>query len=162
MLRKLDDHITNCLDRAAEARRRAEETAGLEQKAECLRLERSWIRLARSYEFVESLENFLLSTDPTKTASWHHRILEAYNSLTLENEHAVRDGRRTASLVRHGPYEVRLVELSQSGTGHLWLEVFDHDRKQTIDSYGGRTLEDIAAAAESLSSKAKHLNQSSD
>ena len=162
MLRKLGDHITKCLVHAAMARSRADETADPERKAEFLRLELSWTRLARSYEFVESLENFLLKPRTANAAVWHHRILEAYNLLMLEDPHEESGDKRTASLVRHGTYEVRLVELSrnvQEGAEYLWLELFDHDQKRTIDSYGGRTLVDVTAAAESLCSKAKELNQ---
>jgi len=165
MLRKLGDHITNCLVHAAMARSRADETADPTRKAEFLCLELSWIRLARSYEFVESLETFLRKPRSANAAVWHHRILEAYNSLTLEDLRGEGGDQRTASLVRHGPYEVRLVELLrnvQEGTEYLWLELFDHDQKRTIDSYGGRTLVDITAAAESLCSKAKELDQDSD
>ena len=164
MLRKLGDQINECLVHAAMARNWANETADPERKAEFLRLELSWTRLARSYEFVESLENFLLKPRTANAAVWHHRILEAYNSLTLEDLRGEGGDQRTASLVRHGPYEVRLVELSnlQEGTEYLWLELFDHDQKRTIDSYGGRTLVDITAAAESLCSKAKELDQDSD
>jgi hypothetical protein len=76
-----------------------------------------------------------------------------------------RNDLRTASLVRHGPYEVRLVELPrnlQTGTKQLWLELFDHHHQRTIDSYGGRNLVDITAAAETLCSEAKDLSESTD
>src|SRR5215813_6097521 len=76
-----------------------------------------------------------------------------------------RSDQQTVSLVRHGPYDVRLVELSrkmQTGTKQLWLELFDHDHQRTIDSYGGHTLVDITAAAESLCSSAKDLSKSTD
>jgi hypothetical protein len=60
----------------------------------------------------------------------------------------------TLSLIRRGPYELRVMKLcSQQATGELWLELFDHDRKRTVDSYRGRDLEDIAVAAKSLGSK---------
>jgi len=74
-----------------------------------------------------------------------------------------RSEQQTVSLVRHGPYELRLVELSrkmQTGTKQLWLELFDHDHQHTIDSYSGRTLVDITAVAESLCSSAKDLSKS--
>jgi hypothetical protein len=59
----------------------------------------------------------------------------------------------TLSLIRRGSYELRVIKLcSQEATEELWLELFDHDRKQTIDSYRGRDLEDIAVAAKSLRS----------
>jgi len=75
------------------------------------------------------------------------------------------EGPRTISLVRHGRYEVRLLELPrklQTGTKQLWLELFDHHHQHTIDSYGGRNLVDITAAAETLCSKAKDLSESAD
>jgi hypothetical protein len=163
MLQKLSDRIKNCLDRAADAKRRADETADPSLKAEHLRLGRSWVRLARSYEFAESLERFLLKAGSTTSAIWQSRILEAYNS--LKDAHEELGGQLTASLARHGQYEVRLFELSrksQSGAANLWLELFDHHHKLTIDSYNAHNLEDTAARAESLCSKAKRLNESSD
>ena len=61
----------------------------------------------------------------------------------------------TLSLTRHGPYELRVIKLrSHEIAGELWLELFDHDRQRTIDSYRGRDLEDIAMVARSLGSKA--------
>jgi hypothetical protein len=60
----------------------------------------------------------------------------------------------TLSLIRRGSYELRVMKLcSQEATEELWLELFDHDRRRTVDSYRGRDLEDIAVAARSLSSK---------
>ena len=56
MLRKVSGDIKDCLDRAAEARNRAEETIDPAQKAELLRSELRWIRLARHFEFAESLD----------------------------------------------------------------------------------------------------------
>jgi CheY-like chemotaxis protein len=161
MLRKIPDQITDCLDRAAEARRRAEESADASQKAEYLRSELRWIRLARHYEFAESLERFLRKPRSANGAAWQHRIVEAHSLLTFEDAHEECSDRRTASVHRHGPYEVRLVELSrnlQERPEHLWLELFDHHHKRTIDSYSGSSLEDISAAAESLYSKAKYLS----
>jgi CheY-like chemotaxis protein len=161
MLRKIPDQIKDCLDRAADARRQAEESADQARKAEYLRSEFGWIRLARSHEFAESLERFLLKPDAANEAGWHHRIVEAHNSLTLEDARDECSDRRTASLVRRGPYEVRLVELSrnlQERPENLWLELFDHHHNCTIDSYRGSRLEDMTAAAESLCSKAKYLS----
>src|SRR5262245_54493016 len=138
MLGKVSDRIKNCLDRAAEARRQAEESADQAQKIECLRSELRWIRLARSHEFAESLERFLLKPGAANGAVWNHRIVEAHNSFTLEDAHDACSDRRTASLIHHGPYELRLVELSRNLQGrpeHLWLELFDHHHKRTIDTY---------------------------
>jgi predicted nucleic acid-binding Zn ribbon protein len=60
MLQKLGDHIANCLARADDAVQRGLQTADLETKAEAERMAKAWRHLARSCEFVESLERFLL------------------------------------------------------------------------------------------------------
>ena len=61
MLQKLSQHIVECYDRAADCKRRAEQTIDTARKTELLDFERTWTHLARSYEFVESLETFLLN-----------------------------------------------------------------------------------------------------
>src|SRR5580693_7483269 len=61
MLQKFDSHISECLDRATGCRRRAEQADQVVLKFELLDLERTWTHLAQSYEFVESLERFVLS-----------------------------------------------------------------------------------------------------
>jgi hypothetical protein len=53
---------------------------------------------------------------------------------------------------------MELSRQAQTETKQLWLELFDHDHEHTIDSYSGRTLVDITAAAESLCSNAKYLS----
>ena len=60
MLPQLWDHISNCYARAAEARRRAEQTADPERRADLLLMEESWKRLAQSYELSERLGALLL------------------------------------------------------------------------------------------------------
>jgi hypothetical protein len=59
MLQRLSGQISDCLERAAEARRRAEETTDARRKADFLAQERSWGHLADSYRFAESLDRFL-------------------------------------------------------------------------------------------------------
>lgn len=68
MLQKLGDHIEACLDYAKKAERRAEETTDPELKADYLALAGQWTHLARSYEFAESLERFLLDSQKAKDA----------------------------------------------------------------------------------------------
>src|SRR5262249_56403762 len=85
MLQKLGDHIRNCFERAAEAKRHADETADPMLKPGHLLLERNWVRLARSYEFVEGLERFLLTANNTRAVTWQWRILEAHSSLACAN-----------------------------------------------------------------------------
>ena len=60
MLQKLRPHIAECLERAADCRRRALEAENHTRQRELRDFERTWMHLARSYEFVESLERFLL------------------------------------------------------------------------------------------------------
>jgi hypothetical protein len=62
MLQKLSQHIAACYERAGNCKQRAEEAADSAMKTELLDLESSWTHLARSYEFVESVERFLLSS----------------------------------------------------------------------------------------------------
>ena len=60
----------------------------------------------------------------------------------------------TLSLIRRGSYELRVMKFcSQEAAEELWLELIDHHRKRTIDSYRGRDLEDIAITARSLDPK---------
>ena len=111
------------------------------------------------YLCARHLKSSWLQPDSENIIIWHHRILEAYYSGNFGGERS--DG-QTVSLVGHGPYELRLVELPRklhTETKRLWLELFDHDRQRTIDSYGGRTLEDITAAAASLCSNARDLSR---
>src|SRR5262245_50790034 len=61
MLQKLSAHIAACHTRAADCRRRADQANDAGAKSELLDLEQSWRHLASSYEFVESVERFLLS-----------------------------------------------------------------------------------------------------
>jgi len=68
MLQKLDDHIADCLARAADAERRAAEASSEVMRADNESMARSWRHLARSYEFVQSLERFLLDADNAKGA----------------------------------------------------------------------------------------------
>jgi hypothetical protein len=68
MLQKLGDHITNCLARAEAAERRGLEISDPEFKAETGRMAKAWRHLARSYEFIESLERFLLDGYAAKNA----------------------------------------------------------------------------------------------
>ena len=105
MLRNIADNIKYCLDRAAKARERANEATDPVLKAEYLTTELGWLRLARSYEFVGSLDNFLNEYRSTPALVWHQRILEAYESLIVKDAHEECGDQRTASLVHHGPYE---------------------------------------------------------
>lgn len=66
MLLKLSGHITNCLERAASAEQRALDSTDPATRTDNEMLAQSWRHLARSYEFVESLERFLSDTGRNK------------------------------------------------------------------------------------------------
>src|SRR5262249_48406568 len=61
--KNIEDNFKKCLDRAANARSRAEEATDPARKAEYFRLESNWIRLARSYDFAKRLKS-----------SWHKPV----------------------------------------------------------------------------------------
>jgi hypothetical protein len=60
MLLKLGDHVADCHIRAAECEAQAREATNDGIKAEFLKMAKRWSHLARSYEFVETVERFLL------------------------------------------------------------------------------------------------------
>jgi hypothetical protein len=61
MLQKLSHHIAACLERAADCRQRAAQSTDPAMKADLIDMEARWTELAGNYEFVESLERFVLS-----------------------------------------------------------------------------------------------------
>ena len=60
MLQKLSDHISACLQRAEECKEAAVSETDERMKSQLLDMERQWRHVAKSYEFIESLERFLL------------------------------------------------------------------------------------------------------
>ncbi len=72
MLQRLSDHIQACYQRAAEAEELATRSDA-ELKSHYLDMAQRWTYLARSYEFTERLERFLLDVDrngPTPSTEW--------------------------------------------------------------------------------------------
>ena len=67
MLHKLGDHIAGCYARAAEAERRAAQSPDETLRTDLEQMAQTWRHLARSYEFVESLERFLLDADRARS-----------------------------------------------------------------------------------------------
>jgi hypothetical protein len=87
------------------------------------------------------------------------RLIAAHARL----QRAQRDGDAPtmATLVRLGAFEVRLVQPLQSapqGTPAFWMELFDHDRKLSIDSVGDLALDDAVIAAEDFIARATQLS----
>ena len=68
MLQRLADPIANCLARAAQAERRAAEASSEAMRIDNEQMAKTWRLLASSYQFVESLERFLLDNDRAKSA----------------------------------------------------------------------------------------------
>ena len=66
MLLRLSEHIRACYERAARAEEQAVSDPGFESHH--LETAQWWAHLARSYEFVESLERFLLDLDRSHAA----------------------------------------------------------------------------------------------
>jgi hypothetical protein len=69
MLQKLGDHIANCLALAADAEQRAAEAPTKALRVDHERMAKTWRHLASSYQFVESLECFLLNANKARPAT---------------------------------------------------------------------------------------------
>ena len=60
MLAKLSDHVTECVARAADTERRAREATDSQLRQDLFDIARRWRHLAESYQFVESLDRFIV------------------------------------------------------------------------------------------------------
>ena len=60
MLRGLPEHVRECYIRAAESREKAGGLPEGDLRDQYLEMERRWTQLAQSFEFVESLQRFLV------------------------------------------------------------------------------------------------------
>jgi len=86
------------------------------------------------------------------------RLAQAYITLLVvsDDEHDL----KSASVIRYGAYEVRLIEPpSSSDTFAFWIELFDHDCQSSIDGGGADDFERALATAEYLASYAKQLRK---
>jgi hypothetical protein len=68
VLQRLGDHIANCFARAVDAERRATEAPNEALRADNELMAKTWRHLAGSYQFVESLERFLLDAEQARNA----------------------------------------------------------------------------------------------
>jgi len=71
VLQRLGDHIKACIERAAAADQKASQATDPIDRAEHSEMALRWRHLARSYEFVVSLEQFLLDAQRTKDTKRH-------------------------------------------------------------------------------------------
>jgi hypothetical protein len=62
MLRQLGQHISAAKDRARQCSERARATADETLKAELVEMEKGWLELAKNFEALKSMEDFLLDS----------------------------------------------------------------------------------------------------
>lgn len=73
------------------------------------------------------------------------------------NEH----GYRTVSLQRFGVFEVRLVEFAAAhaaDAADIWIELYRHDTRASLDSCRCQDLDEAEVSAEHLIGRARQLN----
>jgi len=73
------------------------------------------------------------------------------------------DGVKRVSFGRFGAYELRLFEPADDialDTMPLWMELYDHNHGETVDSFGSDELEAAVAAADELIRAARQLSRS--
>ena len=84
------------------------------------------------------------------------KILQSYDFVLRVDKNA--QGYRSSTLERHGAHEVRLIDpprMTECDTVPFWIELFDHNARTTVDSYGGYDLEAVAIAADAFIARAK-------
>jgi hypothetical protein len=115
------------------------------------------IRVAMN-RILRAIGRPMLDAPRSKTIEW--KIIQSY-IWVLRAPRDV-DGHKTCSLARHGAYEVRLIEPSEMPRGDaipFWIELFDHERKTTLDSFGNDDLEVVAISAAALIAEAEMLHR---
>jgi hypothetical protein len=88
------------------------------------------------------------------------KLVEAHAELKLAQQSA--DLSAVATLARLGAFEVRLIvpsHVAPTGEVRFWMELYDHDRRLSIDSVGDRALKDAVIAAEDLIERATTLSE---
>jgi hypothetical protein len=88
------------------------------------------------------------------------RLIRAY--LRLYIVPADEDGVKRVSFARFDAYELRLFEPAQEvvlDTMPLWMELYDHNHGETVDSFGSDELEAAVAAADELMRLARQLSR---
>jgi len=69
---------------------------------------------------------------------------------------------RHVSVARIGKYEIRMFSVfttQSSEAPQLWMELFDHDAKISIDSSSCHEIDDTVAAFEAMVAQATNLNE---
>jgi hypothetical protein len=60
MLQKLSDHVSECIARAADTEQHARDATDFRLRQDLFDIARRWRHLADSYQFVESLDRFIV------------------------------------------------------------------------------------------------------
>jgi hypothetical protein len=76
---KLGDHINACLERAEQCRSAAALAPDPEVQTQLLDLEERWQHVAKTYEFIASLERFLLDQHKLTMPKELEKLLKAAN-----------------------------------------------------------------------------------
>ena len=90
------------------------------------------------------------------------RLIRAYLRLYIVTPDE--DGVKRVAVARFGSYELRLFEPAQEvalDTMPLWMELYDHNRGEIVDSFGSDELEAAVAAADELMRVGRQLSQAS-
>src|SRR3954447_15372992 len=112
VLLKLSGHISNCLERAASAEKRAQQSNDSTTRSDHEFLAQSWRHLALSYQFVESLERFLSDADGNKKSVLPPEMPIAGEPATPEVKRIIRRPR-----VKHeASFQDRLLKSAQGRT----------------------------------------------
>jgi hypothetical protein len=88
------------------------------------------------------------------------RIIAAHAKLQSTQQGT--DVSSVATLVHLGSFEVRLIRplsVTPASSAGVWLELFDHDRRLSIDSIGDCPLDDAVIAAEEFIDRATKLSE---
>jgi hypothetical protein len=95
-----------------------------------------------------------------RSAELEAQLTEAQGKLQLTHQDT--NGMRLETLVRHGSFEVRLIQslhIPPEIAALFWMELFDHDRQLSIDSVGNIVLEDAVIAAEDFIERARRMSE---
>ena len=87
MLQKLGDHIVNCLTEAEAAERYGKEASDISLQSHHEWMAQAWRHLARSYQFVDSLEHFLFDAEKSKRARRPDPPIEGAGFIFSETHH---------------------------------------------------------------------------
>jgi hypothetical protein len=88
------------------------------------------------------------------------KLIEAHAELELTQQSA--EIAAVVTLARFGAFEVRLIvpsDVAPTGEARFWMDLYDHDRRLSIDSVGDRVLKDAVVAAEDLIERATTLSE---